>query len=57
MLQKEENLKNLDKDLYETAGEIGRLNLTKMHLEKDVDDLMKRLDHYDSVMEEKYKNW
>ena len=30
ILQQEENLKNLDKDLYETAGEIGHLDSLKM---------------------------
>jgi hypothetical protein len=36
ILQKEENLKNLDKDLYETAEEIGRLNSLKMQLKKEI---------------------
>ena len=30
ILKQEENLKSLDKDLYETAGEIGHLDSLKM---------------------------
>ena len=53
ILQKEENLKNLDNDLYETAGEIGRLNSLKMQLKKEIAELMEMLGHCKSVMEEK----
>ena len=55
IVQKEEKLKNLDRELEETAGLIGSLNFTKTHLERDVDELRKRIDHYDSVMNEKYR--
>ncbi len=56
IVQQVEKLKNLDKDLDETAGLIGSLNFTKMRLEKDVDELRKRIDHYDSILDEKYQN-
>ncbi len=56
ILQQVENLKNLDMDLYETAGIIGSLNFTKMRLEMDLDELRKRIDHYDSVMEKYSKS-
>ena len=53
IMQKEGKIKNLDKDLYETAGEIGRLNSLKMQLEKEVAELMELLGNIESVMEEK----
>ncbi len=55
IFQKEENLKNLEKDLYETAAEIGRLNSLKMQLKKEVAELMEMLGHCKSVMMEKDK--
>jgi hypothetical protein len=51
IVQQGEKLKDLD----DIAGIIGRLNFTKMQLEMDVDDLMKRIDYYDSVLMEKYQ--
>ncbi len=36
ILQHGEKLKNMDKELCETAGEIGRLNSLKMQLKKEV---------------------
>ncbi|MEJ7642210.1 MAG: hypothetical protein WKF36_08460 [Candidatus Nitrosocosmicus sp.] len=39
--------------MYETAGEIGRLNSLKMQLKKEVTELMEMLGHCKSVMEEK----
>ncbi len=53
ILHQEDKLKNLDKELYETAGEIGRLNSLKMQLEKEVAELMEMLGHCKSAMEEK----
>lgn len=55
IVQQGEKLKNLDKDINEIADIIGKLNFTKMQLERDVDDLMKRIDRYDSVLMEKYQ--
>jgi len=49
-----DELKNLDKVVFDTYGEIGRLNSLKMELEKENDKLMKGIDHYGSVMMEKY---
>ncbi|MDP8906790.1 MAG: hypothetical protein M3M88_04655 [Thermoproteota archaeon] len=45
----------MDKDANERAGEVGRLNSIKMRSEKEINELMKRIDHYDSVMNEKSK--
>ena len=50
-----EKIKNIDNDINEIANIIGRLNFTKMRLEGDVDDLVKRIDHCDSVLMEKYQ--
>ena len=50
IVQQGEKLKKLDNDINEIATIIGRLNFTKMQLERNVDDLMKRIDHYDSVL-------
>ena len=55
ILQQEEKIKNLDNYPDETAGIVGKLNFTKMQLERDVDDFTKRIDHYDSVLMEKYQ--
>ncbi len=53
ILQQEEKLKNLDKELYETAGEIGWLNSLKMQLKNEVAELMEMIGHCNSVMKEK----
>ncbi len=53
--QKEEKLKNLDKVIYESADEVGRLNSIKMQLERDVEGQINRIDHYDSVLIKKYQ--
>jgi hypothetical protein len=50
-----EKHKSLDKVVYETAVEIGRLNSIKMQLEGDVEDQMKRIEHYDSVLMDRYQ--
>ncbi len=55
ILQQEDKLKNLDKELYETAEEIGRLNSLKMQLKNEVAELMEMIGHCNSVMEEKGK--
>ena len=55
LVQQEEKLKNLDKYLDETAGIVGKLNFTRVQLERDVDDLVRRIDHYDSVLMEQYQ--
>jgi hypothetical protein len=53
ILNQEDKLKNLDKELYETAGEIGRLNSLKMQLKNEVSELMEMLGHCKSVMKDK----
>ncbi len=53
ILQQEDKLKNLDKELYETSGEVGRLNSLKMQLKNEVAELMEMIGHCNSVMEEK----
>jgi hypothetical protein len=53
ILEHEEKLKNLDKVLYETATEIGRLNAIKIQVEKDIELKMNMINHCDSVMVEK----
>ena len=46
-------LGNLDQALIETAEDIGRLNFVKSNLERDVDDLTKRIDEYDAMLLER----
>lgn len=50
LIQQGEKIKNLDNDINELANIISRLNFTKMRLERDANDLMKSIDHYDSVL-------
>jgi hypothetical protein len=42
-------LRNLDQTLFDTAGEIGRLSSAKAHLEKDVDELPRKVNEYDAI--------
>lgn len=53
ILQQEDKLKNLDKELYETAETIGRLNSWKVQLKKEIAELMDMLGHCKSVMKDK----
>jgi hypothetical protein len=46
----------MDKELYETAEEIGRLNSLKIQGENEVAEIMEMLGHCKSVMNEKYSN-
>jgi hypothetical protein len=46
-------LRNLDQALIETASDIGRLNSVKFQLERDVDELTRRIDHYDALLLER----
>jgi hypothetical protein len=50
VIQMEGKLKSLNCELYETAADIGRLNSVKSNLEKDVDDLTRKVDDYDTVL-------
>ena len=50
ILQQEDKLKNLDKELYETAETIGRLNSLKMQIKKEIAELMEMRDRCESVM-------
>ena len=45
----EEKLKSLNCELYETAADIGRLNSAKSQLERDVDELAKRMGDYENT--------
>ena len=54
IVQQEEKLKSLDKVVFDTYGEIGRLSSLKMELEGDIEGLMKSIDHYDSLLMEKH---
>lgn len=54
IMQQEEKLKSIDKAVFDTYGEIGRLNSLKMQLKRKNGELMKGIDHYDSVLMEKY---
>ncbi len=56
ILQQEDKLKKLDKELYDTAEEIGRLNSLKMQLKKEITELMEMIGHCKPVMKEKYPN-
>ena len=51
-MQREEKLKNLDEVLFDTAGESGRLISIKAHLDKDIEERMKMIGVYDSMMME-----
>ena len=50
ILQQEDKLKNLDKELYETAETIGRLNSLKMQIKKEIAELMEMRDCCEYVM-------
>ena len=50
IVQKAGKLRNLDQDLIETAGDIGRLNYVKAHLEKDLEELSRKIDDYDEIL-------
>ena len=47
------NLKSLNCELYETAEDIGRLNSAKFQLERDVEELQKKADHFDALLLER----
>ena len=46
-------LGNLDQALIETASDIGRLNFFKSNLERDVDELTRRIDDYHAILLER----
>jgi hypothetical protein len=46
-------LRNLDQALIETAGDVGRLNSTKFQLEREVEELQKKADHFDALLLER----
>ena len=46
-------LRSLDQALIETAADIGRLNSIKFQLERDVDELTRKLDDYDAILLER----
>ncbi len=45
-----DKLKNLDKELYETALIIGRRNFAKTQLDKDIKERMEMMGHCNSIM-------
>ena len=53
IIQMAGKLKSLNCELYEVAGEIGRLNSIKSNLERDLDDLTKRIGEYDAMLLER----
>ena len=53
ILEQAGKLRKMDQALIETAADIGRLNFSKSRLEKDVDDLTKRIDEYDAMFLER----
>lgn len=53
IVQKVGKLRNLDQALIETAADIGRLNSVKFNLEKDVDELTRKIDDYDAILLER----
>jgi hypothetical protein len=46
-------LRNLDQALIETASDIGRLNFFKSNLERDLDELTRKMDKYDTILLER----
>jgi hypothetical protein len=50
LIQMAGKLKSLNCELSEVASDIGRLNSAKSHLERETDELQKRLDHYDALL-------
>jgi hypothetical protein len=53
IVQKAGELRNLDQALIETAADIGRLNFYKSNLEKDLDELTRKIDEYDTILLER----
>ena len=53
LVQMTGKLKSLNCELYAVADDIGRLNFVKVQLEKEVEELQKKADHYDSLLLEK----
>ena len=49
--------RNLDHALIETAGDIGRLNSIKFQLERDVDELTRKVGDYDAILLERSKHY
>ena len=45
--------RNLDQTLIETAVDIGRLNSVKFQLKREVEELQKKVDHYDAILFER----
>jgi len=52
IIQKEDELKNMDNILYKTAEEIGRLNSAKFKAEKEIEELIKKIDNYNAFLSE-----
>ena len=46
-------LQSLNCELYETAEGIGRLNSVKFQLEREIDELQKKADHFDAILLER----
>jgi hypothetical protein len=46
-------LRNLGQTLIETANDIGGLNFFKSNIERDVDELTRKIDDYDAILLER----
>ncbi len=53
IVQMEGKLKSLNCELYAVAADIGRLNSTKFQLERDVDELTRKIGDYDDMLLER----
>ena len=53
IIEQSGELRNLDQTLIETSADIGRLNSIKFQLERDVNDLTRRIDDYDAMLLER----
>lgn len=56
IVQMEGKLKSLNSELYETASDIGRLNSVKSNLEVEVKELLRWVDHYNTMLFERENN-
>ena len=46
-------LKGLNCELYAVAEDIGKLNSAKFQLEREIEELQKKLDHFDALLIER----
>jgi hypothetical protein len=53
IVQMEGKIKSLNCELYGTADEIGRLNSARFQLEREIEELQKKADHFDALLIER----